>query len=253
MFGNLQPLPSRRKKMTCHDGCNPWTPFSLSSSSASSFSPRRIAVIHGFIQLLISVMGLCFDWLFCKSMKEQICRKQISSAVCLWGNRLKNVKKNNRFSAIKFKWFSEGGRDSLLLRDYLCFSQKGGGDYPTSRPEDGGENVLMSLPCFHPFRGNGLLLYWRHGSSPLRALRSSSSLPHTFVHLQRRTEASMIHRRTLWTRLTAGLCHDYPKQSTSADSSMAITLKDLHWHREGSQEGLSDMTGQTAPPAGHLW
>lgn len=67
----------------------------------------------------------------------------------------------------------------------------------------------------------------------------------------------------VWTGLTVGLCHDCPKQSNpvrgTADWSGAalsiiiiITLKDLHWQREGSQEGLWATAVQRAPPVDRL-
>lgn len=61
-----------------------------------------------------------------------------------------------------------------------------------------------------------------------------------------------------------GLCHDCPKQSNpdrgAADWSGAalsiiitITLKDLHWQREESQEGLWVLAVQIAPPVDRPW
>lgn len=100
---------------------------------------------------------------------------------------------------------------------------------------------------------------------------SSSSLPNIFLHLQRQMKPKrgllcsrcQIHFQT-WTGLTVELCHDCPKQSNRGRGerrlkwgwtlniiSIIITLKDLHWQRDESQEGLPVISVQRAPSVDH--
>lgn len=111
-------------------------------------------------------------------------------------------------------------------------------------------------------------IVWKHHSFPPHPLCFSSWLPNIFLHLQKQMKPNVVCR-VLGAKFISnvdgahsGIMSWLPKQSNpgrrgsgnwsgAALSIIIITLKDLHWWREGSQEGLWVMAVQIAPSVDH--
>lgn len=122
------------------------------------------------------------------------------------------------------------------------------------------EIILTSLFCSYVniFRMTGVLWYCvktrllPSPSSLLLLIASQYISPSAKANENKSAVFLVPNSFLMWTGLTVGLCHGCPKQTQAWDCrlrlNIIITLKDLHWQREKSQEGHWAIAVQIAPP-----